>query len=290
MSHILIIGAGFSACYCAHLYADAGFEVTVTTRNSTMSSGQPYDFPKQTTFLQTDYSQPFIPDGCSHLVMTAPVSLETDEHLWEVMRHDLLNAADIRWIGYLSTTGVYGDQQGRWIDETCPPAPMSERGEKRLMAEQAWQKLAQEKGCALDILRLTGIYGPGRNSLTSLKKGKARMIIKKDQVFNRIHVGDIARVTLRCSETATQGKQRIFNVSDGHPCPPQEVVEYAASLLGITPPPAVPYETAALSPMARSFYAENKRINNDKLRQELNIELEYPNYKAGLTALLNLEH
>jgi nucleoside-diphosphate-sugar epimerase len=187
-------------------------------------------------------------------------------------------------IFYLSTIGVYGDRGGEWVDEERLPQPKGERSKLRLQAEKAWLSLAKDATKTVHILRLSGIYGPGRNALAALKAGSARRIVKQGQVFNRIHVADISAVLdiLRNYE----GGSEIWNLSDDEPAPPQDVVTYAASLLGIEPPPEQSLEEAGLSPLARGFYDENKRASNDKIKQKLGIKLAFPTYREGLNALL----
>ncbi len=186
-------------------------------------------------------------------------------------------------IFYLSTIGVYGDRGGEWVDEERLPQPKGERSKLRLQAEKAWLSLAKDATKTVHILRLSGIYGPGRNALAALKAGSARRIVKPGQVFNRIHVADISAVldTLR----NCQGGSEIWNLSDDEPAPPQDVVTYAASLLGIEPPPEQSLEEASLSPFARGFYDENKRASNQKIKQKLGIKLAFPTYREGLKAL-----
>lgn len=191
-----------------------------------------------------------------------------------------LAALPLTWAGYLSTTGVYGDRGGDWTDEASPLEPTTARGEKRLLAEQQWAAL----NLPLHIFRLAGIYGPGRNQLVSLREGKARRVVKEGQVFSRIHVQDIVVILL--ASIARPNIGAAYNVCDNEPAPPQEVVTYAASLLGMTPPPEVKFEDAELSPMAKSFYAESKRVSNKRIREELGVVLHYPTYREGLTALL----
>ncbi len=187
----------------------------------------------------------------------------------------------IRWIGYLSTVGVYGDHQGAWVDETTPCKPSSRRSQQRVAAEQAWELLSERYGTPLAILRLSGIYGPGRNAFVNLERGTARRIVKKNQVFNRIHVDDIAGSLRFLAGTNTGG---IFNITDNEPSPPQDVVAYAAELMGVTPPPEVSFEEADLTPMARSFYGENKRVSNQRIR-DLGYEFAYPDYKTAFSAM-----
>jgi nucleoside-diphosphate-sugar epimerase len=189
----------------------------------------------------------------------------------------------IRWIGYLSTTGVYGDCGGAWIDETAPARPQSEASEQRLAAERAWLSLGAETGRAVQIFRLSGIYGPGRNALANVARGTAHRIVKPGQVFNRIHVEDIAAVLIASLARPRGGG--IYNVADDEPAPAQDVVAYAARLLGREPPPEIPFRDARLSPIAARFYAENKRIRNRLIKDELGIRLKYPTYREGLDAL-----
>ncbi len=198
--------------------------------------------------------------------------------------HRIANLRSPQIIIYLSTVGVYGDQQGEWVDESRAPAPSSPRSVTRLQAEKSWAAIGKAKDKTVHILRLAGIYGPGRNALISLKEGKARRLVKPDQVFNRVHVEDISRAI--AAAIAHEGPGGIWNVADDTPSPPQDVVAYAAMLMGIEPPPEELVETAEnLSPMKRSFFAENKRASNRKLKEELRVDLAYPTYRVGLDAL-----
>lgn len=186
-------------------------------------------------------------------------------------------------IVYLSTVGVYGDRQGEWVDETRVPAPKLGRSVARLRAEKAWQALAKDNRKTIQILRLAGIYGPGRNTLVQLKNGTAQRVVKTDQVFNRVHVADIVKTI--AAAIAHHTSSEIWNVADDEPAPPQDVVAYAAKLMGVPPPPEEDFATAVLSPMARSFYEENKRVSNAKMKAGLGITLAYPTYREGLKAL-----
>jgi nucleoside-diphosphate-sugar epimerase len=192
-------------------------------------------------------------------------------------------ALGLKRILYLSTLGVYGDWGGAWIDETSETRSTAPRGLWRLAAEAAWRDLGAARGVPVDILRLAGIYGPGRNALAKLREGDARRIVKAGQVFNRIHVQDIARVIWRLVEVGGPGG--VWNVADEEPAPPQDVIAYAARLLGIEPPPEEPFKGARLSEMAASFYEDNRRIRIDKLKRELGFAPLYPTYREGLRAL-----
>lgn len=187
----------------------------------------------------------------------------------------------LEWIGYLSTVGVYGDHDGAWVDEDMACRPVSRRSVARVRAEDQWAQLAPEAGVALAIIRLSGIYGPGRNALKTVADGEARRLIKPGQVFNRIHVADIAGATALLARQCLGG---IYNVTDDKPAPPQDVVEFAAKLMGVAPPPEMDFETAELSEMARSFYSENKRVSNARIKAA-GYEFLYPDYESGLDAL-----
>lgn len=189
----------------------------------------------------------------------------------------------LRRIVYLSTIGVFGDHGGAWIDERTAPEPLSERGRVRLAVERAWLDLAARTGASVHVLRLAGIYGPGRNALDDLRSGEARRIVKPGQVFNRIHVGDIARSI--DAAFAYDGPSAAWNVTDDEPAPAPDVVAFAAGLMGVDPPPPVPFAAADLSPMARSFYSANRRVSNEALRTGLGVRLAYPTYREGLAAL-----
>ena len=191
-------------------------------------------------------------------------------------------------IGYLSTTGVYGVSDGSMVNEDTPARPVLERGKARLEAELAWTALAAKIGAPLSVFRLAGIYGPGRNAIEQLRTGTAKRIVKPGQVFNRIHVDDIAQI-LRAS-IANPAADGIYNVADDFASPPQDVIAYAAALIGMAPPPETPFEQADLSPMAKSFYEENKLIDNRRVKERLGINLLYPDYRAGLAAILAESH
>lgn len=189
-----------------------------------------------------------------------------------------------RWLGYLSTTGVYGDRGGAWTDETAPVRPMSRYSGPRVQAEQAWLAWGNRNDIAVQIFRLTGIYGPGRSAFDALRRGTAHRIVKEGQVFNRIHVDDIAATLMASMQAPRAGG--IYNVSDDEPAPPQDVMTCAARLAGVEPPPEIPFSSAEISPVARSFYSENKRICNRLIKTELGVKLAYPTYREGLAALL----
>ncbi len=191
------------------------------------------------------------------------------------------------WVGYLSTTGVYGDHAGGWVDEETPLTPSTRRGKWRVEAEDAWRVLAARTGAPLHIFRLAGIYGPGRGPFAKVRAGTARRIVKPGQVFSRIHVEDIAQVLAASIDRPRAGA--VYNLCDDDPAPPQDVIAHAAELLGLPLPPEVAFDEAEMTPMARSFYAESKRVRNDRIREELGVRLLFPDYRAGLADLLARE-
>ena len=209
-----------------------------------------------------------------------PVLLEAGDALAEAAPH-------LEWVGYLSATGVYGDHQGGWVDEDTPLTPSTRRGELRVMAETEWRDLADRAGLPLHIFRLAGIYGPGRGPFAKIRSGTALRIIKPGQVFSRTHVEDIAQVL--AASIARPNPGAIYNVCDDDPAPPEDVIAHAAELLELPLPPAIPYDEAEMTPMARSFYAESKRVRNNRIRDELGVVLKYPSYRDGLPAILAAE-
>jgi nucleoside-diphosphate-sugar epimerase len=219
----------------------------------------------------------------THILNSVPPDAEGDPVFGDygtVIAH----VVRLQWFGYLSTTGVYGDRGGEWVDEDSDLKPTGERGLRRLTAEADWRHLWLNASLPLHIFRLAGIYGPGRSAIDSLRDGTAKRIVKSGQVFSRIHVDDIATVLMASMVWPDPGA--VYNVCDDNPAPPDEVIAYAAQLLGVEPPPAVPFERAELSDMARSFYADNKRVRNDRIKEELGVRLKYPDYRSGLQAIL----
>ena len=220
-------------------------------------------------------------DDATHLLISAGPDEVGDPVLRE-LREEIAKR-EFEWVGYLSTTGVYGDHQGDWVDEYTPLNPSTRRGQLRVAAEAEWQAM----DLPLHIFRLAGIYGPGRGPFSKVREGTARRIIKHAQVFSRIHVDDIAQVL--AASIAQPNAGSVYNLCDDDPAPPQDVIGHAAELLGLPLPEAVGYEMAELTPMARSFYAENKRVRNDRIKDELGVVLKFPDYRLGLQSLLDLE-
>jgi nucleoside-diphosphate-sugar epimerase len=222
-------------------------------------------------------------EATTHILVSIPPDA-TGDPVFDRHSEDIAALPRLRWLGYLSTTGVYGSRDGGWVDETSELRPTSARAVFRVAAEAAWLDLWRAQGVPVHIFRLAGIYGPGRSAFDALRTGTARRIDSPGQVFSRIHLDDIASVLL-----ASIGRPRpgaIYNVCDDEPAPPADVVAYAAALLGVEPAPLVPLAEAALSPMAMSFYADNKRVANALIKKELRVALAYPTYRAGLAAIL----
>jgi nucleoside-diphosphate-sugar epimerase len=220
-------------------------------------------------------------ENASHILVSAGPT-ETGDPTLALLKPDITAQAErLSWVGYLSTTGVYGDAQGDWVDESAPLTPATERGRRRVTAEAAWSSIPN---LPLHIFRLAGIYGPGRGPFAKVRDGTARRIIKPGQVFSRIHVEDIAQVLEASMTHPNPGS--VYNLCDDDPAPPQDVILHAATLLGVDAPPETPIDEAELTPMARSFYAESKRVKNDRIKSDLGVTLKYPDYRAGLAAVL----
>ncbi len=220
-------------------------------------------------------------DKATHLLISAAPTDDGDPVLG-IIRDEIAARADqFAWVGYLSTTGVYGDNAGDWVDENSPLSPLTKRGQLRVRAEAEWAGIP---GLPLHIFRLAGIYGPGRGPFEKVRQGTARRIVKPGQVFSRTHVADIAQVL--DASIARPNPGGIYNVCDDDPAPPEDVIAYAADLLGMPVPPAEDFATADMTPMARSFYAESKKVRNNRIKDELGVKLLFPDYRAGLASLL----
>ncbi len=283
MNHILCFGLGFTAGTLAERLARRGWTVSATSRSA---AGAQAIAALGYRGLVFDGSKPLPPeafDGVTHVIDSAPPGDDGDPVLRQHARDFAARARQFAWVAYLSTTGVYGDHGGGLVTEDTPLTPNTERGHKRLLAETQWLGLWREHALPVQIFRLAGIYGAGRNQLLSLLDGSAKRVIKPGQVFSRIHVEDIAN-TLEAS-IANPRPGRAYNVCDDEACPPQDVVEFGARLLGLPVPPDVPIESAQLSPMTKSFYADSKRVSNARIVTELGVRLSYPTYREGLTAI-----
>ena len=284
-THLFSFGHGYSARALAALLLAQGWQITGTTRSV-----------DKTAALADTGVAPLVWPGsdplpalrtATHVLLSAAPGPEGDPVI-AALRSDLREIAPaLTWVGYLSTTSVYGDHVGGWVDEDTPLTPATARGRARVEAEGQWRALADETGLPLHIFRLAGIYGPGRGPFAKVRAGTARRIVKPGQVFSRIHVADIAQVL--AASIARPRPGAVYNLCDDDPAPPEDVIAEAARLLGVPVPPAVDWAQAEMSPMARSFYAESKRVRNDRIKSELGVRLIYPDYRTGLAALLAAE-
>ena len=287
MNRLFCFGLGFSAAATASLLLGAkGWRIAGTARTRERADAIKARGYDAYLFDAPLADAPAALAGTTHVLISTPPGAAGDP----VLHHHANDLAAlmprVQWLGYLSTTGVYGDRAGAWVDETTPPAPATERGKRRLAAEQAWTNWGARANVPVHIFRLAGIYGPTRNQLESLRDGTARRIVRGPQVFSRIHVDDIAQVLEASMANPSPGA--VYNVCDDEPSAPHEFMEYAAKLLKIPPPPLERFEDAAptMSEMAQSFYSESKRVKNDRIKQSLGIKLRYPTYREGLKALL----
>ena len=283
MNHLLCFGFGLSAQTLAPRLAQQGWTISATSRSA---AGLEAIRARGFSALPLDPgtalpSETF--DDVTHVLISAPPDEDGDPVLHHHLQELIRRAPQLRWLGYLSTTGVYGDHGGGIVTEDTALTPNTARGHNRLLAEMQWLALWRDHGLPVHIFRLAGIYGPGRNQLLSLLDGTAKRIIKDGQIFSRIHVADIASVLEASIASPYPG--RAYNVCDDEPCPPQDVVAFGANLLGLPVPPAIPFAEARLSPMALSFYADSKRVSNARIKNELGVRLTYPSYREGLTAL-----
>jgi nucleoside-diphosphate-sugar epimerase len=278
--HLLVFGIGYVGSAVARAAAAAGFTVVGTMR----SAGTPPRAHSAFGSIDFDDAGSAVAHA-THLLSTAPPD-DTGDPVLSQHGDAIAASPRLRWIGYLSTTGVYGDRNGGWVDEDTEPAPTSDRSRRRLAAEKGWR--GHSDRCAVDIFRLAGIYGPGRSVLDDLRAGKARRIIRPGHEFGRIHRDDIVRAVLAAMQQERTSGARILNLADDEPAANAEVVAEAARLLGIPPPAAVSFEQAAeaMSPMARSFWAENRKVSSRRTQQLLGLRWRYPSYREGLRAIL----
>lgn len=272
MSRLLIFGLGYSGSAIAMAARSAGYSVTGTTRAGADGS------------IAFDQAEDAI-RSATHLLTTAAPD-ETGDPVLSRYALAIAAAPDLRWIGYLSSTVVYGDRDGRWVDEDTPPAPSQARGQRRVEAEEAWSRFAGSH--AVDIIRLAGIYGPSRSAFDDLRAGRARRMNKPGHQFGRIHRDDIARSVVAAMRQDRPAGRRVLNLADDEPSESALVVTEAAALLGVEPPPFVAFADAfpAMSPMARSFWAENRKVASTKTKAALSLEWRYPTYREGLRAIL----
>lgn len=273
----MCFGLGYSARALAARLAALGWTVHGTSRDG--GEG----------VLRFDRAHPLTPEAfadVTHVLVAIPPE-EAGDPVLALHGDTLSRLPGLAWLGYLSTTGVYGDRGGGWVDERSRLRPSGDRGRRRVMAEAGWRELWRRRGLPVHVFRVAGIYGPGRSPFAALRAGAAKCIDKPGQVFSRIHVEDLA--TVLAASIARPRPGAIYNVCDDEPAAPADVIVHAAALLGRTPPAMVPFAEAELSPMARSFWADNKRVANRLIKQELGVALRYPDYRAGLAAILAAE-
>jgi len=280
MKTLLSIGHGYSAQALAPLLLGQGFRIIATTRSPEKAARLRAEGVESLVWPGADL-RPALAEATHLLSSVAPDA--TGDPVLEALAADLRGANHLEWVGYLSTTGVYGDRKGGWVDEDSPLTPGTERGRARVQAETDWRAT----GLPVHIFRLAGIYGPGRGPFEKVRNGTARRIVKPGQVFSRVHVDDIAQVL--AASIARPDPGRVYNVCDDDPAPPEDIIAHAAALLRLPVPPAVSWEAVNLPPMARSFYSESKRVRNDRIKSELGVTLIHPDYRAGLAAVLRVE-
>lgn len=278
MKTLLVLGYGYTAAALAERLLPQGWQIIGTTREADKLAAMQAQ-GVEALLWPCDLAE--VCARATHILASAAPDANGDPFLQAALSQIETSAAE--WLGYLSTTAVYGDHAGAWVDENTPVTPQSLRAVLRVLAEKQWLALAPPA----HIFRLAGIYGPGRGPFQKVREGTARRIIKPGQVFSRIHVDDIALALEASLNHPNPG--RIYNVCDDDPAPPEDVIGHAATLLGLPVPPEVPYEAADLSPMARSFYGESKKVSNARLRHELAVDLRYPTYREGLAELLRRE-
>ncbi|AVX05857.1 hypothetical protein MXMO3_03352 [Maritalea myrionectae] len=277
---MFIFGLGYSAQHIARAFPG---DVVGTTR-----SAEKQEKLAKKGFAVELFDGEINPDvaahlcEATHLVISASPS-EAGDPVLPALGDLKSTCPRLQWVGYLSTVGVYGDFDGAWISEDTPPTPVSKRGKWRVDAETAWAAACKKARVDFAIFRLAGIYGPGRSTFEKLRNGKSRRIIKPGQVFNRIHVVDIAQIVCAAAQKRATG---VFNGADHEPAPPQTVIEYAAQLANLPLPPEEPFEAADMTPMARSFYGDNKRCGNARLKKDLGVTLKFPTYREGLESIL----
>lgn len=283
--HLFVFGHGYTAAALTRRLIPQGWRVTGTSRDPARLAAIAATGATPLLWPGSDPGAALA--GADHLLISTAPDAGFDPVLAEARAAVAAAAPHLRWAGYLSSTNVYGDHQGGWVDETSALTPTTMRGQARVRAEADWRALAEATGLPLHIFRLAGIYGPQRGPFAKLRAGTARRIIKPGQVFSRIHVDDIATVLIASMARPDPGA--VYNVCDDDPAPPEDVIAHAAQMLGLPVPPAEDYATAAQSPMARSFYAESKRVHNDRIKRDLGVTLAHPDYRSGLAAILAAE-
>src|SRR5688572_6163930 len=289
---LLAFGLGFSACALARRRRARGEKIVGTFRDAARVGAHASDsdgiarvrFAADAPLGEVERAL----GAATHVLVSIPpdtASASGGDVVLARLASRIAAAHHIVWLGYLSTTGVYGDRAGHWVDETSDRRPGNPRSERRAAAEDAWLALWRDRGVPVHVFRLAGIYGPGRSAIDQLRAGTAKRIDKPGQIFSRIHVEDIASVLEASIARPRPGA--IYNVADDAPAPASEVVAHAAQLMGVPAPPLEPFDPERLSPMAREFYAETRRVRNERIKHELGVALRYPDYKSGLAAIID---
>lgn len=287
--HLFCFGYGYCAEYLQRdLMREGGWRVSGTTRDSERKA------ELRAQGVQASVFDPLMPlpdplytlRDVTHLLISTPPDDQGDP-VFMTHAEDIARLKNLQWVGYLSTTGAYGDRNGGVVDENTKPHPTTQRGSRRYKAEEQWLSLLHAAQVPVHIFRLAGIYGPTRSALDSVRSGIARRIHKPGHAFNRIHIDDITQV-LRASIASPQAGH-IYNVCDDHPAPSHEVIDYACKLLGYTSPPLIEFDRVDMAPITRSFYKDNKRVSNEKIKTDLGVILRYPTFKEGLRACYDAE-
>lgn len=286
--HLFCFGFGYTASYLSQHLKQFGWQVSGTTTSEEkcveMEECGVHSYLFDSTQPLCDALQCL--SDVTHILISIPPNIRGDL-VYDMYEHDLRRLKNLEWVGYLSSTGIYGNRDGGWVGEDDMVAPTSKRGSERFKAENQWLKLFEKYDFPVEIFRLAGIYGPGRSALDSVRMGTARRIEKKGHKFNRIHIDDIVQTLIAAMNKPHAGA--IYNVSDDMPVPSHEVIAYACELLGMDVPPVIPYEQVDLAPIVRSFYKENKAIKNDKIKEVLGVELLHADYRDGLRSCLSFE-
>lgn len=288
-NNLFCFGYGYSCSYLSRALMQAGgWSVAGTTRDAQKKNYmreigiKPYLFDAENAVPDPLYMMRDV----THLLISTPPS-DMGDPSFLTHGQDILRLPNLKWVGYLSTTGSYGDQNGAWVDETSKTRPTTQRGSRRLKSEEQWLSLYKSSQVPVHVFRLAGIYGPGRSAIDSIRSGVARRIEKPGHAFSRIHVDDIVQILMASMNNPAPGE--IYNICDDEPAPSHEVIDYACKLLGIESPPLIPFDKVDMAPITRSFYADNKRVRNDKIKEALGVELLYKNYRDGLQACLNAD-
>ena len=287
--HLFCFGHGYSCNYVGYeLMQRGGWRVSGTSRDPDKVKELRARGVNAVLFDEENH----LPDALhimrdvTHVLISTPPSSSGDV-TFNVHANDILGLQNVEWVGYLSTTSPYGDKQGEWVDENTAPNPTTRRGNRRLRVEQEWLSLCETHNLPVHIFRLAGIYGPGRSALDSVRSGIARRIDKPGHAFSRIHVEDLSSALIASMLNPSPGQ--IYNICDDYPAPSHEVIDYACQLLNIQSPPLIPFDKIDLAPIALSFYMDNKRVRNDKMKRDLGVQLKYPSYKEGLQGCLEAE-